>query len=187
MFKYEPSEQTKAFWAVQEATALVLNGVTNALKDKDNRRGIPIYSTSTKRNGRWEKRRIKERDGKEILTVSWAGVFRLETSTLKVYQKHNAKTILSELNATGTWNHTTYTEEGKQINGQPLKPFTQYEGNIVADKVLHNIFEETLPNMVLKDKSFVQRFENAVHSSMQKKLDYEKKSAERRAQPQAKL
>jgi len=177
---YKPSETTKAFWAVQKASYLVMNSVTNALEVKENRRGIPIYSTSTKEKGHGHRHQIKERDGKEVLTVSWrawGGLVSLETSTLKVHVDRNVSITLSELDVTGAWSKTTYTDEGKQINEQPLKPFTEGENKIVADKIWKNIFEKTLPNMVIKDKAFVQRFEKAVYSSMQKLLDYQKKTA----------
>lgn len=173
---YKPIESFKAFLAVQKAGYLVTNSVTNALKVKENRRGIPIYSTSTKEKGHGHKHRIKEGDGKEVLAASWrdwGGTASLETNTLRVHINRNVSVTLSELDKTGEWSKTTYTAEGKQINGQPLEPFTKDEGKIVADKIWANIFEETLPNISLKDTGFVQRFEKAVHLSMQKLLDNE--------------
>ena len=159
--------QVAEYVSIENATMGVVDGVTNVLKSKDNWLEIPNLSKKvTKKVTNAENVfKITDGSGKDVLTVSIGFVSAsLETPTLKVHVAYNNRVTLSEP-VSGM--ETIYTDEGKLVTpSKQLMLFAKDEGDIVVNKILKNIFEETLPRMSLKDKRSIARFEEAVRSFM---------------------
>jgi hypothetical protein len=174
VFSERSIEQLKLYLLTEEKGRKVVGSIRSFFEFKKNRRGIPIFSVTTRQNRLPHKFKfkVKERDGTDVLTVSWSFTgIRLETSTLKIHISYNDKITLSERDSKDApWNETTYTSKGKQTSGQKPELISSDDGDIIVNKILKNVFEETLPNMSLKDKSFVPRFEKAIRSSASKLL-----------------
>jgi len=173
VFLVSTIDQFLGYLTVQNTVTDVIGGIIKTLESKDNRRGIPLFQKVTKGYGGVEILKIKNLKGEDVLKVSNGFTGRsLETDTLKVHVYDNNKVIISEPTL-GI--ETQYTNKGKLLEQtKPLVPIAKDEGGVIVEKILKNIFEETLPHMSLKDKGFVSRFENAVRSNIQKTADARK-------------